>query len=928
MAFTNTGNAYVDALAAYRWPAQSNGSFEVSYFFDPSGLGGAWQAHEKALFKLALAAWSRVANVTFHETATLAGVDMAERKETNATWGANPPNADHEYPQGNPSTGRYNTSQPQWNTTELKVGGTVFSTFIHELGHGLGLNHPHPDPGDDALNFPGVTSASDSGDNSLNRRIFSVMSYVRDTDPASGTDAARYRYGHTSSPMAFDIAAIQALYGANKTTSAGPSTYTLGDKNDVGTMYSCIWDVSGLDEIAYAGARDATIDLRPATITNAPGGGGFLSSVDGINGGFTIAADFTNVLTNVGSQTGVIIENATGGSGNDRITGNFAANKLIGGKGNDDIFASFGNDTLFGGDGDDVLSGGNDTDTALFSHALSNYAVARNPSGSIVVEHLTGNEGTDTLFGVEFARFKGELIDLATFTVQVGSPGNDRIEGKYHRSDHLRGGAGNDTLIGDWIVPTDPPPDGPENDVLRGEAGNDVLDGVNGNDILDGGANNDTLHSWYVYDGKFEPDRLLGGSGIDLAIISRGTLNIPIVVNFTNPSVTKRLSDGTTVKDVERFEFFAGAGDDRITGGALADKLTGSGGDDVIDGGGGADRMDGGLGDDWFYVNVNGAFDTGGMQTGGDYVIENNNGGNDRVLARVSYRLEDGKEVETLSTDNPAGTAPIRLTGNEYDQAIVGNAGNNVIDGNPRNQIFFGQQGLDIMNGLGGNDIYHVRQPGDEVNEAARKGNDAIVVHLYTEAPGYVLKPMSEVEKISIAEQQFGNRFNLTGSNFNNTISGTNGINILNGLGGNDVLNGLDGNDTLLGGDGRDVIAGGMGTDTMTGAAGVDRFDFNSTLETRRGSLRDVITDFVHLVDDIDLSTINPGTASGAFAFLNAKGAQFTGAKGVVRWFQENPAGTANDRTIVEGDLDGDRFADFQIQINGLKTLTAADFFL
>ena len=49
---------------------------------------------------------------------------------------------------------------------------------------------------------------------------------------------------------------------------------------------------------------------------------------------------------------------------------------------------------------------------------------------------------------------------------------------------------------------------------------------------------------------------------------------------------------------------------------------------------------------------------------------------------------------------------------------------------------------------------------------------------------------------------------------------------------------------------------------------------------------------------------------------------------GQLRWFQQNLAGTDNDKTIIEGDINGNKVADFQIKLNGLKTLTAADFFL
>ena len=151
------------------------------------------------------------------------------------------------------------------------------------------------------------------------------------------------------------------------------------------------------------------------------------------------------------------------------------------------------------------------------------------------------------------------------------------------------------------------------------------------------------------------------------------------------------------------------------------------------------------------------------------------------------------------------------------------------------------------------------------------------------------------------------------------------------GNAGNNKLNGLGGNDTINGGARNDVLIGGLGKDTMTGGAGADDFDFNSVAEIGRGGTRDIIRDFVHLVDDIDLSTIDAnGAAAGnaAFSFLAPRGAAFTGAAGELRWFQLNLAGVLNDKTIIEGDTNGNRVADFQIQLTGLKMLTAGDFVL
>jgi serralysin len=66
-----------------------------------------------------------------------------------------------------------------------------------------------------------------------------------------------------------------------------------------------------------------------------------------------------------------------------------------------------------------------------------------------------------------------------------------------------------------------------------------------------------------------------------------------------------------------------------------------------------------------------------------------------------------------------------------------------------------------------------------------------------------------------------------------------------------------------------------------------------------------------------DLSTIDASQAvagNAAFKFLAAKGAAFTRVEGQLYWFQQNLVGTANDKTIVEGDINGDKKADVHIE--------------
>ncbi len=168
----------------------------------------------------------------------------------------------------------------------------------------------------------------------------------------------------------------------------------------------------------------------------------------------------------------------------------------------------------------------------------------------------------------------------------------------------------------------------------------------------------------------------------------------------------------------------------------------------------------------------------------------------------------------------------------------------------------------------------------------------------------------------------------------------------LNGTSGKDRILGLGGNDTINGGGGDDIIQGGTGVDRLTGGADADTFVFTSIADSapnasgfisnapvfNRASgagVRDIITDFTPGQDRIDLSAIDANTklaGNQAFKFLGT--AAFTSAPGGLVYRQFNEAGTANDITIVYGDVDGDKLADFQIELSGLKTLTAANFIL
>ncbi len=160
----------------------------------------------------------------------------------------------------------------------------------------------------------------------------------------------------------------------------------------------------------------------------------------------------------------------------------------------------------------------------------------------------------------------------------------------------------------------------------------------------------------------------------------------------------------------------------------------------------------------------------------------------------------------------------------------------------------------------------------------------------------------------------------ITGNDLQNVISGGIGNDTIAGAAGQDFLFGDAGKDNIDGGDDIDSIYGGAGKDRLTGGGDGDSFIYSVVTDSRSGAARDVITDF-RSADDIDLTAIDAKIGGGnqAFKFIGAQ--DFHRSAGELRFETQNLAGKAHDRTFIQGDVNGDGRADFEIELVGLHNL-------
>ena len=404
----------LDELAAFLTDGYWNSVGGTRHVFDTSSSNEitvnitALDARGQFLARAAMEAWTAVADITFREVTSGEQITFTDTQSgAFASYSTLGPYT---------TSATVNISSTWLDTYGAGYDDYSFSTYIHEIGHALGLGHQGPYNG--AASYP--FDAAFSNDSYQ----WSVMSYFSQTENTD-VDAS---YALQVTAMAADIVAIQNLYGAPDASSptAGDTTYGVGqtiggylgdlfnivttgqdpnNRYDNGPIAFTLYDHSGIDTVNLSNdTSNQLVDLNSLGIWN----------VFGLTGNVVVAS-------------GTVIENYIAGSGNDTIIGNGAQNYLSGGAGNDTLTGGANVDTFAYTGGADVITDFSgdlvEIDATLWSgsfNALMSNTVFQN--GNLVLNFGTGVLGL--LFNIGIVSLIVPLIQKGIARLGADDPLN------------------------------------------------------------------------------------------------------------------------------------------------------------------------------------------------------------------------------------------------------------------------------------------------------------------------------------------------------------------------------------------------------------------------------------------------------------------------------------------------------------------------
>jgi Ca2+-binding RTX toxin-like protein len=799
-----SGNRNVDAtLIGSKWSTlnltysfPTSGSNYNGIGFDPQGVSNYHidaGLNQQAAARAAFAQISAATGMTFTEITDTDTVHANIR--ISQTADQDDPSAFGNFPSdtkglaGDIWFGRNN--QPYYDMNFK--GSWGFSTMLHEIGHTMGLKHGHQDYTNSDLSFyfgtfPRLGSQSLTPDR--DGQAWSLMTYS--PAPGVGQPFAGDKISQPQTYMQYDLAALQYMYGANFNTNNGDSVYTFSQTtgemfiDGVGQgapngnrIFLTIWDGGGNDTINASNyANGVTIDLRPgefSTVDQAQ----LVNNLAFQNVGVAMAPGNFAMSLLYNNDARSLIENATGGTGNDIFVGNTANNVLDGGAGSDTVIftnVTGVNVTLNDTNTDVIVSHDGETDTLRSIENIGgtsgNDTITGNSQDNVLTggsggtDILSGGGGADRLIGGGFTTVNNAIITKAqtTANLDMATAINPALSNAY-------------TLLSDPIITNSTTI--PHATINATAAGGgleyyrvDVTAGTTATFDID----NSSIDTWIELvnssgtvlanndDSVSDPGSGSNTSFLSFTFVTAGTYYIR-VGRWTQPSdtVAQPLAAAST------YQLHISLSSAAVNAAPLSANNTSSA---TLNGGEGNDFIQGTFGNDSL---------TGG--NGNDTVSFATAFSNTATGVTVDLNMQQGAAQNTVAAGTDTLLGFENLIGSQYNDTLTGDANDNIIEGGLGNDTLVGGNGNDTASYAG--------------------ATAGVTVSLALQGAGQ--------NTVNAGTDTLSGFENLLGSGFADSLTGDATANILTGGAGDDTLNpGANAGGTI------DLLDGGIGSDTAS----------------------------------------------------------------------------------------------------------------